>query len=386
MVTFASPLHKGFLLLQEIELNAINRRAFVEYSLGVGAGFLLTGQLAKHDPAVAEDANEERKKEALASYSFSFSSPYYTSNHETTPHAHREIKRLVEQYTNNKVHVKLHDGGSMGIGSALANSVRYGLTDGALLSASNLSPLVNEFDVLNIPFWSANEDEYVRLFSSSAWDKYVLSKTSSYKLRVLFPYVVGARTAASTKQYGKRIVAPEDFAGLEFRIPGSKSLGVFYQLAKANPRAIPWRLCAKTARKGRYQALDPSTIGLYSGPDGLNKELGVISEIETVHDGWVAIANTEFIESLDPETRTQFLDSFQEIQSEQVKLFQQAKNFCTQEFAKLGTEIYTPTQQEKNVLAESFGHTNPAWLPVKKRLLGDDGIRVFDELSKIAKD
>ena len=366
-------------------MKTIQRREFVEYSLGVGAGFLFARESGKYHPAVVQDVEAEKKKAASAKYSFRFSSPYYTSNYQATPHAHREIKRLVEHHTNNKVHVKIYDGGSKGIGSALANSVRYGLTEGALLSVSNLSPLVKEFDVLNIPFWSAKADEYGRLFSSSAWGKYVLSKTSKFKLKVLFPYVVGARTAASTRKYGKRIVSPEDFSGLEIRIPGSQSLGVFYQLTKANPRAIPWRLCAGMARQGRYQALDPSVIGLFSGPDELNKELGVISKIDTVHDGWVAIANSEFIESLDQKTQTQFLDSFQEIQSEQKKLYQQASRFCTQEFAKLGTKIYTPTQQEKDVLAQSFGHTNPAWIPVKKRLFGEDGIKVFDELYKFAK-
>jgi len=83
------------------------------------------------------------------------------------------------------------------------------------------------------------------------------------KLKVLFPYVVGARTATSTNACGKLIKAPEDFEGIRFRTPGSKSLGV---------------------------------------------------------------------------------------------------------------KIYTPTPQEKDVLAKTFGHTNPAWEPVKKRLLGNIGM------------
>jgi len=88
---------------------------------------------------------------------------------------------------------------------------------------------------------------------------------------------------------------------------------------------------------------------------------------------------------LDAKTRIQFLDAFKEIQSLQLKHYHRSKEFCIQGFAKLGTKIYTPTPQEKEVLAKSFGHTNPAWEPVKKRLLGDSGMAVFDELYKIAK-
>jgi len=126
-------------------------------------------------------------------------------------------------------------------------------------------------------------------------------------------------------------------------------------------------------------------IPIYAGPDGLNKELGIISEIESVHDGWVAIGNTDFIAALDSQTRIQFLDAFKEIQVVQGRLCQKARHFCSKEFEKSGVKIYTPTSREKEALAESFGHTNPAWNPVKKQLLGDNGMAVFDELYKIAK-
>ncbi len=345
---------------------------------------LFPGQLLKNNLALASDLKEEKQKEKLAKYVFNFSSPYFTSEHLTTPHAHLEIKQLIETYTKNKVFVKIHDGGVNGIGSELSKSVSFGFSQGALLSVSNLAPMAPEVDILNIPFWSSGETEYLRLFNSKLWEKHVLSNMKSDKIQVLFPYVVGARTATSTRRYGKLIKSPEDFVGIRFRVPGSKSLRVFYELTKAKPISIPWKHCAKTAHGGRYDALDPSVVGLYSGPGYLNKELGIISEIESVHDGWVAIGNTGFIESLDSKTRIQFLDAFKEIQVEQLKLYKRSKVFCAEEFAKLGTKIYTPTPKEKKVLSDLFGHTNPAWEPVKKRFLGNNGIAIFDKLYKIA--
>jgi len=370
-------------------MKTLKRRTFLRRAVGVGAGLsyfaLHPDQIWEANAAFAADAAEEAKKAKLAKYTFTFSSPYITSRHVTTPHAHLEIKRLIEAYTKNKVHVIIHEGGIDGTGSALSNRVRYGKSQGALLSVANLVPLVSELDVLNIPFWSSSKSEYVRLFKSQAWDKHVLSKTAKHKLKVLFPYVVGARTATSTRKYGKLIKSPADFEGVKFRIPGSKSLAVFYKLTKAKPLKFAWNLTARTARIGRFQALDPSVIGLYSGPDNLREELGIISEIESVHDGWVAIGNTDFIASLDSETRTQFMDSMAEIQTEQVKLYRNSRGFCIEEFAKLGTKTYIPTPKERELLASSFGHSNPAWTPVKKRLLGEDGVTVFDKLFKVAK-
>jgi len=361
-------------------MKTLSRRSFLKYSAGAGAGLLLPSLLAS-----AETIKEEKQKEKLARYHFNFSSPYFTSKHLTTPHAHAEIKQLVESHTHNNVYVRIHDGGKMGIGTSLASSVRFNESQGALISVSNISPLINEFDTLNIPFWSANDEEYIRLFNSQPWKKYVTSKAPAFNIKVLFHYVVGARTATATHLYGKLIKSPEDFNGVRFRIPGSSSLGVFYKLARAKPIDIPWGLCARTARKGRFDALDPSVIGLYSGPEDLNRELSVISKIESVHDGWLAIGNTDFIDALDPKTRIGFLDAFAEIQSLQAKLCKKAENFCSKAFAELGTKIYTPTPQEKAVLSESFGHHHPAWEPVKKRLLGENGMTVFDEFYKAAK-
>ncbi len=346
---------------------------------------LLPVHLLNSGSAFAEDAYEEARKEKLAKYVFIFSSPYDTEKFETTPHAHREIKEVIERVTNNKIYVKIHDKGIDGTGSSLTNSVKFNQSQGALLSVSNLVPRVPEFDILNIPFWSSGEAEYMRLFNSVLWDRHVMSKTQRFKLKILMPYVVGARTATSTKKYGKLIKTPEDFEGITFRIPGSKSLGVFYDLTKAIPVTVRWEACARTARKGRYDALDPSVAGLFSGPGDLRNELGIISEIESVYDGWVAIGNSEFIESLDPKTKTQFYDAFREIQEKQLKLYENSKKFCVKEFAKLGVKIYTPTSKEKEALATAFGHTNPAWEAVKKNLLGKDALKIFDELYKVAR-
>jgi TRAP-type C4-dicarboxylate transport system substrate-binding protein len=367
-------------------MNKISRRTFIKKSIQFSAGLSILNTFSSgFNPVFAESEKEEEKKEKLAKYVFNFSSPYFTSKAKTTPHAHLEIKTLIEKYTHNKIYVKIYDGGVKGIGTSLANSVKFGVSQGALISVANLVPMIPEVDILNIPFWSSNENEYIRLFNSQEWQNHVLSKMMKYKLKVLFPYVVGARTATSTKIYGKLIKTPKDFEGVKFRIPGSKSLAVFYKLVKAKPQNIAWKLCARTARRGRYDALDPSVIGLYAGPEGLNRELGVISEIELVHDGWVAIGNTNFIDSLDAGTRRQFFDAFKEIQTVQVKSYHQAKNYCSQEFNKLGVKIYTPTSLEKEVLAKSFGHTNPEWDEVKKRLLGDNGMNIFDQFYKVAK-
>jgi len=49
-------------------------------------------------------------------------------------------------------------------------------------------------------------------------------------------------------------------------------------------------------------------------------------------------------------------------------------NFCKQEFEKLGTKIYTPTDDEKAQWIEQCGHTRPEWNAIKMEILGDPDI------------
>jgi TRAP-type C4-dicarboxylate transport system substrate-binding protein len=240
--------------------------------------------------------------------------------------------------------------------------------------------MMKQIDILNIPFWSADAIPYTKVFNSQVFKKHILSGSTKYKIEVLFPYIIGSRTATSTKKYGKIIKDPNDFTGLKIRIPNSRSLRNFYKISNSNPITIPWGLAAKNARGNRFEALDSSPIGLYAGPDNLKKSIGKISLISSVHDGWVAIANSDFLESLDSKTKTQFLDAMEEIQREQMKLYQKAENYTFDQFRKLGAQIYRPTKLEIKKLAESFGHTHNSWKSIKKNLLGANGINIFEKL------
>jgi len=365
-------------------MSYLSRREFLKIFLSSGVALCGSNILTARELNTSGPI-EERKKQNLAKYIFRFSSPYFTAEHQSTPHAHQEIKHLIEQYTHNKVYVDIQDGGSAGIGSVLANSVAFGETHGALLSFSNLSPKVPEIDIINIPFWAVENNDYIRLMYSKVFQKHVLSKLRKHNLQMLFPYVVGARTITSTKKYRKRIVTTSDFKRLQIRVPPSTVLKQMYKMVHASPVKMDWAVTAKAANLGRFEALDPSLVGLYSGPGGLKYQLGTVTELGTVHDGWLAIGNVDFIDHMDSTTRTQFLDAFVEIQAKQQLLQRKSKQYCSTELKKLGVEIYKPNVAEKDNLAAILGHGNPNWNATKSRLLGSNWMNIFDEMYRAAK-
>ena len=356
------------------------RRKFLKQALAA-ALCLPTGRVAQASQAYL---NEEIRKKNKARYHFIFSSPYPNSAYLTIPHAHQQIKERIETLTQHKVYVTIVARGQRGIGTALANSVSHGISQGALLSFSNLAPKVPEVDILNIPFWAASDLAYLKLVNSSLFHHLIFSRLAQHQQVVLFPYLTGARTVSSLKAFNQVLVKPEDFKDVIFRVPGSPNLMRFYQLAQAKIRNIKWSLTAANARAGRFQALDPSMIGLHAGPDGLKDEIGVISEIESVHDGWVAIGHKPFFDAMESRVRSQFFDACQAIQEEQMVLSLRAKALCRDNFISHGVKIYTPTADEIQTLARAFGHAHPVWAAPKQALLGKDGLRLFDQLYQIA--
>ena len=361
-----------------------SRRHFLKYLLSTSAMTLTSVNSHSAETDLAYIHREEQRKAAKAKYTFNFASPYLTSAAQYTPHVHQEIKQIIEQYTNNNIYVNIIDNGKAGVGSSLISSVKFGRLQGALISVSNLSPQINAIDILNIPFWASDDDAYLRVVNSPLWHEKVLSQASKFNLKVLFHYVVGKRTAASTKFANTLIASPDDYQDIEVRVANSKVNLAYYKQAKAVPYPIAWKLCAAAARAGRFKILDPSIIGLFSGPDNLKNEIDTISQIGFAQDGWMAIANQAFIELLDNKVKKQFNQALADIQILQYQHYLKAHQACIDKFQSLGTHIYTPDKREKQLFIERFGHQHRNWRPTKRALLGENGLALFDKFYEIA--
>jgi TRAP-type C4-dicarboxylate transport system substrate-binding protein len=192
------------------------------------------------------------------------------------------------------------------------------------------------------------------------------------RIEVLFHHVTGARTATTTKGYGKTIKTPDDIAKVQFRIPASKALGGFYQLAGATPIKARWKNVALLAKAKRLNALDPSIIGLYNGPNNLKEHLGAISEIESVQDGWMTVVSQQWYQSLPVNLQIAIKDAAEKTFVEHLENILQIEQNCQQELMALGTQFYQPTQDEKSQWISCCGHQRQEWNSVKRALLEDE--------------
>ncbi|WP_194866549.1 TRAP transporter substrate-binding protein [Pseudoalteromonas sp. PPB1] len=306
-----------------------------------------------------------------ARYKLIFASPYNSELWLSSPHMHQQLKHNIEDFSNGKICVEIRDKGSQGVGHDLAVQVSRGVIQGALLSVSNLSPIVPKLDILNIPFWAAESQAYLNLITSDLWQQQVTEQIRAQgDVAILLYHLPGARTLTSTRQYGKLLKTPSDIIDVVFRVPVSQVLRQFYQLCGTTPVQVAWHKAAMLAANKRFDALDPSVTGLYDGPNGLNQHIGAVSLINSVQDGWVSVINQRWLKSLPRKLRIAVWEGAEKTFVQHLSMARQAALYCQRGLLRNGATIYYPSADEMASWQEIGGYQRREWHATKVALLG----------------
>lgn len=352
------------------------RRELMRSMMHLGSCFALP---ASYRVFAAEDLARDKALRKKAKYHFNFASPYDTSLWQSSPHMHREIKSAIEHYSRGEIYVNILDKGIAGIGPKLMARISSGQIHGALVSAANLAPIAPVLDILNIPFWSANNQAYLNLVTSQVWQRAVVDKIQQRGIMdVMFHYVVGARTISVVKPYDRKVLVPSDINDLMMRVPTSALLENFYALAGAETRRIPWGRVAQKSREKRFHLLDPSLVGLFNGPDQLRHEIASISEIESVQDSWLAVINQSWLKSLPVHLRDAMKQASEQVFSQQLAAYPAVANHCRTGLKQLGVEFRSPSKEQQAIWYETCGPEHASWDRYKNTILQDK--RLFDRL------
>ncbi|ASP39511.1 hypothetical protein CHH28_12875 [Bacterioplanes sanyensis] len=316
---------------------------------------------------------------ADSEYRLRFASPYRTIEAPTSPHMHEQIKEVVERLSDGRIQVDILENGAAGIGPELMAKVSRGMVDAALVSASNLSPIAPILDILNIPFWSASNDAYDRLVRSTVWRRLIVDHINNAgAIYVWFPYVVGARTLATGKHWPQAITHPDQLVDAVVRVPSSELLRHCYTIAGGRTRRVDWGEVSKSLQLRQIDIIDPSISSLYSGPDGLRHHIAHISQIESVHDGWMAVINQNWLRSLPASLQDVMYAAGDEIQALQPKIARQADDAAKQLFSAAGVDIHQLDDEQRAHWQQRCGHQHPSWRRFKRDILGNE--LLFDEL------
>ena len=366
-IALASPKRRRFLQVAE-------RYGFTTAVLASSGGFLWS------DSAVAQTADDESAKQKAAKHNMIFATEYKLDSFKTYPIMQEAFKENLQNATKGALYVRLHPAGQLGVGAALGQKVQGGTVQGGGLSLSNFSPFAPIVDVINIPFWCGENQRFANLVTSKIWADEINPKVNAKNFKPMFYYTVDPRTIAARKGLGKIIKTPDDMRGVKMRIPPSKLLGKFYQLAGANPTIVAWGETPTALKQGVADALDPAIGALYTF--GFIDILESITAVSSVPDAQMFACNLPWFQSLPKEMQTQFDEASEKTQEASFAQIESARKTSIEAMSKAGIKFYKPTAAEMQSWVEACGEQRAEWNENKIELAGSTA--TFDKLKTAA--
>lgn len=359
---------------------SLQRRRFLELSgkfgfttavVAASAGTLWSSE------AAAQTAAEERDREAAADHIMTIATEYRIGTTRAYPLMQLNVKENIQNFTRGKVYVKLAPGGMLGIGTEVVQKVQGGTVQAAQHSLSNFAPYAPAVDLVNIPYWVGENQQFVNLVTSQAWKEEVDRRIEERGFKALFYYCIDPRTAAKRRGLSDEpFRTPDDLRGIKFRVPGSRILAEFYRLLGANPTPVAWGETASAIQQGVADALDPAVGALYSF--GFKDVLSWITLNRPVPDSQVYSCNIGWFNSLPSDIQEAILAAGEVTFQQNLAQVPASRAYAMAEMAAAGVQFYSLSEDEVAQWREKAGHQRPEWDEIKIELVGTTA--VFDKL------
>ncbi len=343
-------------------LSAAGRYGFTVAALASAGGFLFS------EPALAMTSQQEQQRERAAKFTMNVATAYRLGASRSYPIMQLNFKENIENFTRGKVYVKLAPAGQLGVGTKIVNKIQGGTIQAGQHSLSNFAPFAPAADLVNVPYWCAENQHLVNLLTSDTWKKIVDPRLANHGFKALWYVIIDPRVVALRKGGSGPIKSPKDMQGIKFRVPGSKILQKVYQLMGANPTPIAWGETTAAIKEGVADALDPSVNALYVY--GFKDVLSWITFDHAVPDVQAYSCNLQWFNSL-PKDVQHAIETASDVTFRQnLAQVPAARAYAMAELQQAGVQFYTPTASEMAEWKASCGYQLKTWDSTKKALAG----------------
>jgi TRAP-type C4-dicarboxylate transport system substrate-binding protein len=360
-----------------------DRRDFLRTTatLGFTTAVVAAGAGALSKSAAAQTKAEEQERQKAAKHTMTIGTAYKIGTTRSYPIMQLNLKENIQNLTNGQVYVKLAPGGALGVGTKLVEKVQANTIQAAQHSLSNFAPFASAVDLINLPYWCGENQRFVNLVTSDAWEQEVNSRVKAKGFKPLFYFCIDPRTAAKRRGLSDEpFKTPADLQGIKFRVPGSKILQQMYRLLGANPTPVAWGETPSAIKQGVADALDPAVEALYAF--GFKDILSWVTFNRPVPDSQVYSCNLEWFNGL-PKDVQEGIDFASEVTFQQnLAQVPASRAFAMAEMAKAGVKYHSLTDDEYAQWVEAAGQQRKEWDDWKKELGGS--IATFDKLFEAA--
>ena len=362
--------------------SSLERRQFLRASAKYGVTTAIVAASAgtiMSDEAQAFTAKEEKERKAAAKHEMIIGTQSTLGSSRGMAAMQLDFKENIQNITNGAIYVNLGHSRKFGVGKVLANKVQKGVIQAGQHSISNLAPFCPPVDLINIPYWSADNQSYVSLVTSQTWRDTVDPKLAKAGFKVLWYPSNGARTF-SVRRGMSPILKASDLQGVKFRVPGSPMLQQFVRLLGASPTPVAWGETASAMKQGVADAMDVTVTALWNAK--FHDVLAHITLANSVHGGQVYSCNLEWYNNLPANVR-EALDYASDVTSRQAYAkMPAAESYAKADMMKSGVQFHKLSADALAEVIELAGHQRPEYDQFKVKFAGS--LDVFEKLREAA--
>jgi len=319
----------------------------------------------------AQAAKSESEKKAAAAHQLTMALDGTLNLHpdrEIVPdsfwlHGVRTFKKHVEEASDGKIYVDLHDASTLGSQTAALKKVQQGIVQGASCSTQNAAQLVPIWNVIDVPYALMNTENFWKLIYSSEFNKAVREPSSQARVELLST-VPHMRWIMAARSVDKEIRKPEDLSGLKIRVTGSAMEQAAMGILPCSPTPIAWAELLSALKDGAVELINHTPTSSLDG--GLAPSLGQIVDPDWmphwdslwVSSAWVARLPEELQETVREGgylAQTEVHDTYADINRNVIGISPDSPNVG---WKKAGVAINRLTDAERQVWIDTLSVAN----------------------------
>ncbi|WP_246939099.1 DctP family TRAP transporter solute-binding subunit [Bacillus pinisoli] len=270
---------------------------------------------------------------------------------EQTPKglAARKFAKLVKERSNGFIEVQVFPNGNLYKDGEELDALNRGDIQMVAPSTSKLTPIVPEWQVMDLPFAFRNSSDVQDYLQGEIGQK-LLAKLNKEGLYPLGIWDNGFKQM--TSQYGP-LIKPKDFAGQRFRVMPSTVIEDQFKALQVDTQIHSFDEVYQLLNNGIIDGQENTFSNIVS------KDLHSLQNYLTISDhgylGYVVLMNLEFWESLSLDVQKLLTDTFREVTEWEVELAQELNEKNQQDIEQCGCiEIHRLTEEEKQLWEDAL--------------------------------
>src|SRR3954464_11828478 len=262
--------------------------------------------------------------------------------------AAEKFKELAEKYTNGKVKVEVYPNSQLYKDKEELEALQLGAVQMLAPSNSKFGPIgVKEFEVFDLPY-ILPDLKTLRKVTDGPLGAKLLKLLDSKGMTGLAYWDNGFKQMSANK----KLVNPEDYKGLKFRIQSSKVLDAQFRTLGAIPQVMAFSEVYQALQTGVVDGQENTWSNIYT------QKMHEVQKFATVTNhgyiGYVVVVNKKFWDGLPADVRTQLDKAMKEATAYSNDISEKENDEALDEIKKSGkTQLITPTAAETEAMRKA---------------------------------